>query len=88
MKSITDEIGELRGLPIPELVARYEAAFGRAPRVRHREYLWKRIAWRIQGVRPCISSRCKTARTLVKMISFASRMITVVGLKCQEVQKV
>src|SRR6185295_2101112 len=48
MKSIVGEIAELRTLPVADLVARYEAAFGKAPRVRHREYLWKRVAWKIQ----------------------------------------
>ncbi len=51
MKSIAEEIGELRALPISELVTRYEAAFGRAPRVRHREFLWKRVAWKLQEQR-------------------------------------
>lgn len=48
---LADEVGEPRALPIPELVARYEAGFGRTPRVRHREYLWKRVAWKLQEQR-------------------------------------
>lgn len=51
MKAIADEILELRALPTPELVERYTAAFGCAPRVRHREWLWKRVAWRLQEER-------------------------------------
>src|ERR1700675_3034998 len=51
MKSIAQEIAELRLLPLPELIARYETAFGKPPRVRHREYLWKRIAWKVQEQR-------------------------------------
>lgn len=51
MKSIANEIAELRGLEVPELVDRYRAAFGTEPRVRHREWLWKRIAWKIQEQR-------------------------------------
>ncbi len=50
-KSITQEIQELRGMAVPELVERYEAAFGKPPRVKHREWLWRRIAWKIQEQR-------------------------------------
>jgi hypothetical protein len=50
-KSIPEEIAELRAMDMPSLVSRYEAVFGRAPRVKHREWLWKRIAWRIQELR-------------------------------------
>lgn len=51
MKTLLEEIAELRALPVAELVARYESAFGRTPRAKHREWLWKRIAWRLQEER-------------------------------------
>jgi hypothetical protein len=51
MKSMTDEIAELRALPTAELAQRYAELYGREPRVRHREFLWKRIAWKIQEQR-------------------------------------
>lgn len=41
-------VAELRALTTPELVARYEAAYGRPPRSRSRPWLWKRIAWKVQ----------------------------------------
>ncbi len=47
-KSIADEIAELRRMPVAGLVERYEAAFGKPPRVKHREHLWRKIAWKIQ----------------------------------------
>ena len=50
-KSIAQEIAELRRMAVPELVVRYEAAFGKPPRVKHREHLWRRIAWKIQEQR-------------------------------------
>jgi hypothetical protein len=50
-KTIPEEIAELRAMDVPSLVAKYEAVFGRAPRVKHREFLWKRIAWKIQEQR-------------------------------------
>jgi hypothetical protein len=50
-KTIPEEIAELRAMPMPDLVARYEEVFGRPPRVKHREFLWKRIAWKIQEQR-------------------------------------
>lgn len=51
MKTIADEITELRSMSVPELVTRYEATHGKPPRVKHREWLWRRIAWRIQEQR-------------------------------------
>jgi hypothetical protein len=50
-KTIPEEIAELRAMDVSSLAARYEAVFGRAPRVKHREFLWKRIAWKIQEQR-------------------------------------
>ncbi len=50
-KSIAAEIAELRGLRVPELVVRYEAVYGKSPRVKHRDWLWRRIAWKIQEQR-------------------------------------
>ncbi len=51
MKSISQEIAELRQMKVPELAVRYEALFGKAPRVKHREWLWKKVAWKIQEQR-------------------------------------
>ncbi len=50
-KSVAEEIAKLRTLPVPELVVRYEAVYGKPPRVKHREHLWRRIAWKIQEQR-------------------------------------
>ncbi len=50
-KSIAQEIAELRRMAVPELVAKYEAAFGKPPRVKHREHLWRKVAWKIQEQR-------------------------------------
>ena len=51
MKSVTEEINALRNMKVPELVAKYKAVFGKEPRVKHKEHLWKRIAWKIQEQR-------------------------------------
>lgn len=51
MQPMTEVIAELRALPTSELVRRYGEVYGKAPRVNHREWLWKRIAWRIQEQR-------------------------------------
>ncbi len=50
-RSIACEMQELRAMPVCDLVNRYETAFGRPPRVRHQNWLWRRIAWRIQEQR-------------------------------------
>ncbi len=50
-RPITEEIAELRGMTVADLVVRYEQVFGKPPRAKHREWLWRRIAWRIQEQR-------------------------------------
>ncbi len=47
-KTLTEEIMELRQMKLPELLTRYEALFGKPPRTKHREWLWKRISWKVQ----------------------------------------
>ena len=47
-RPIAKEIAELRAMPVPELVERYRELFGKPPRVKHREWLWRRIAWKVQ----------------------------------------
>ena len=39
VKSITVEIAELRAMPVPELVGRYEELHGKPPRVKNRTWL-------------------------------------------------
>ena len=50
-KPIPEEIAELRAMKVPELVDRYEAVFGKPARTKHREWLWRRVAWKIQEQR-------------------------------------
>ena len=50
-KTITQEINELRSMRVPDLVERYETLYGKPPRTKHREHLWRRIAWKIQEQR-------------------------------------
>ena len=50
-RTIVEEIQELRKASVPELVERYEELFGKPPRTKHREHLWRRIAWKIQEQR-------------------------------------
>jgi Protein of unknown function (DUF2924) len=51
MTDIQSEIQGLRGMERAELIERYTEVFGRSPRIRSREFLWKRIAWKIQEQR-------------------------------------
>lgn len=46
--SIAAEIAALRRMTVGELKARYIAAFGEASRSNNKDFLWKRIAWRLQ----------------------------------------
>ena len=50
-KSITEEIAELRAMPMPELVAKYKELHGKPPRVKNKAWLFKKCAWRIQEQR-------------------------------------
>jgi hypothetical protein len=50
-RTVAEEIADLRVSDVSALVARYEDVFGRPPRVKHREFLWKRLAWKIQEQR-------------------------------------
>jgi len=48
MESIVQEIERLRKMPAPDLLARYEAEFGKPPRVKNACGFWRRIAWKVQ----------------------------------------
>ena len=45
-KSVAVEIEELRKMTVPDLVKRYQEVYEKHPRIKHREFLWKRIAWK------------------------------------------
>ncbi len=47
-ETIAKEIMELRELEVAELALRYEEVFGKSPRIKRREWLWRRIGWKIQ----------------------------------------
>ncbi len=49
--SIAKEIEKLRTMKVPELVKRYREVFGKKPRVKNKEWLWKRCAYQLQVVR-------------------------------------
>ena len=51
MKTIAEEIAELRGMMVPTLVERYRKLWGREPKVKNRTWLWKRCAWKVQEQR-------------------------------------
>ena len=47
-RSIIEEIEVLRGMAVADLAVRYEEVFGKPPRVKHRDWLWRRVAWKVQ----------------------------------------
>jgi len=49
--SLAAEVAALRDLPLDALVERHVALFGRQPRTRHRDQLWRRVAWKLQEQR-------------------------------------
>lgn len=48
MTELIQEVAALREMTVPELAARYEQVFGKPPRIRHKAWLWKRVAWKLQ----------------------------------------
>ncbi|KAA1258098.1 hypothetical protein LF1_06130 [Rubripirellula obstinata] len=60
------EIGRLEKMTVDQLVAKYEVTFGEVCRSRHKRYLIRRIAWRMQAkVEGGLSDRArKTANRL------------------------
>ena len=51
MKPIAAEIKKLRAMKAVDLVGRYTDLFGKPPRVKNREHLWKRCVWKLQEKR-------------------------------------
>lgn len=51
MKPISEELAELRAMNVAELVERYVAVFGRAPRCKQPTWMFRKIAWEIQARR-------------------------------------
>jgi hypothetical protein len=51
VKPIADELANLRALDAHALAERYQERFGRPPRSRHREWLFRKLAYRLQEER-------------------------------------
>jgi len=51
VKTIRDEINQLRKMKGPELVEQYVAMFGKPPRCKQPSWLFQRCAWRLQEMR-------------------------------------
>jgi len=49
-RDVHEEIRRLRDTGVAELQRRYREVFNEEPRSRHRGFLWKRIAWRLQAL--------------------------------------
>ena len=48
MTTIPQQLQELQALSPAELARRYEALFGKPPRVRNKAFLQRRVAWKLQ----------------------------------------
>lgn len=46
--SIIQQIQQLRSMTVSQLREKYEDVFGESTTARNKDYLWKKIAWRIQ----------------------------------------
>jgi len=46
--TIVEQIQELRQMTVNQLREKYEEVFGESSNARNKDYLWKRIAWKIQ----------------------------------------
>jgi hypothetical protein len=50
MLNVGKEVAVLKHMTVAELRAKYAEVFGEGTRSRHKEFLWKRIAWRMQSL--------------------------------------
>ena len=46
--TVIAQIAALKRMTVAELQERWRALYGEAPRSRNRDYMWRRLAWRIQ----------------------------------------
>ena len=51
VKTISEEIADLRAMNVSELVEKHVQVFGKLPRCKQPTWLWRRIAWKIQEQR-------------------------------------
>ena len=51
MKTIAREIEEFRAMKVADLLKRYRKLYGKEPRIKNREWQWKRCAYQLQVVR-------------------------------------
>ena len=49
-RTIQQQIDELRGMPVSRLRERYAEAFGEPTASGNRQWLFRRVAWRIQSL--------------------------------------
>ena len=63
--NLADEIAALARQTVPELRERYAALFGEATVAKHKMWLVKRIAWRLQAVAEGETDPAKLASLLV-----------------------
>jgi hypothetical protein len=50
-KTVAQEVEALRGMDVPALIEKYREVWGKEPHVKRKEFLWKRIAWKLQEQR-------------------------------------
>lgn len=48
--NIPERIAALQKMAMPDLVIQYRTVFGKDPRVKNRQWLWRRVAWKIQEI--------------------------------------
>ena len=48
---MADEINRLRALSLPDLLEEHQRLFGKPPRLKRKDFVWRRCAWRIQEIR-------------------------------------
>ena len=48
--NIAKEVKTLKSMCVADLREKYQEVFGEKPRASHKDFLWKRIAWRMQAL--------------------------------------
>ena len=76
--TLQDEIAHLATLTVRDLERRHEMLFGRKPETNHRQFLFRKIAWRIQAEREggLSESTKQLAAAISQEAPLRTRMIT------------
>ncbi len=80
-KLLRDQIDELSAMSVAELEQQHQKIFGEEPASAHRQFLFRKIAWRLQADREgCLPESARDlARAIAKDVPLRNRVISNAG---------